>query len=100
MMSLGRASGWIEWGEEKFEFENTPAYSEKNWGGGFPKKWFWIQCEAFDSPEGQEIALTSVGMLLLSFPFQIQLFMFKTSPPLQQVSCAADLFGMQNLCRV
>lgn len=35
-------AGWIEWDGELFEFENAPSYSEKNWGGGFPRKWFWV----------------------------------------------------------
>ena len=65
-MSLGSASGWIEWGDQRYEFDNATAYAEKNWGGGFPKKWFWVQCENFDHPADQEIALTAVGRL---FPF-------------------------------
>ncbi|RRT85171.1 hypothetical protein B296_00000896 [Ensete ventricosum] len=36
-------TGWIEWDGERFEFENAPSYSEKNWGGGFPRKWFWVR---------------------------------------------------------
>lgn len=64
MMALGSASGWIEWGDQRFEFENAPAYSEKNWGGGFPKKWFWVQCETFDFPADQEVAVTAVGKLV------------------------------------
>jgi hypothetical protein len=35
-------SGWIEWDGERYEFENAPSYSEKNWGGGFPRKWYWV----------------------------------------------------------
>lgn len=35
-------AGWIEWGGERFEFRDAPSYSEKNWGGGFPRKWFWV----------------------------------------------------------
>lgn len=35
-------SGWIEWDGERFEFENAPSYSEKNWGGGFPRRWYWV----------------------------------------------------------
>ncbi len=61
MMAQGRATGWIEWGGERFDFQDAPAYSEKNWGGGFPKQWFWVQCDAFDTPANQEIALTAVG---------------------------------------
>lgn len=35
-------SGWIEWDDRKFEFQDAPSYSEKNWGGSFPRKWFWV----------------------------------------------------------
>jgi len=34
--------GWIEWGDQRFEFEDAPSYCEKNWGGSFPQKWFWV----------------------------------------------------------
>lgn len=34
--------GWIEWGDQRFEFKDAPSYCEKNWGGSFPKKWFWV----------------------------------------------------------
>ncbi|KAM1022464.1 hypothetical protein ACFX15_042594 [Malus domestica] len=55
-------SGWIEWDGERFEFENAPSYSEKNWGGAFPRKWFWVQCNVFEGATG-EVALTSGGGL-------------------------------------
>lgn len=32
----------------RYEFQDAPAYAEKNWGGGFPSKWHWIQCNSFD----------------------------------------------------
>ncbi|XP_044464354.1 tocopherol cyclase, chloroplastic isoform X3 [Mangifera indica] len=41
-MAGGLSTGWIEWDGERFEFQNAPSYSEKNWGGGFPRRWFWI----------------------------------------------------------
>lgn len=47
-MSHGLSTGWIEWGDRRFEFADAPTYAEKNWGGSFPKKWFWAQCNAFD----------------------------------------------------
>ncbi|KAI5073573.1 hypothetical protein GOP47_0011586 [Adiantum capillus-veneris] len=59
-MAGGLSSGWIEWDGRKFEFENAPSYSEKNWGGSFPKKWFWVQCNVFEGGVG-EIALTAGG---------------------------------------
>ncbi|XP_031256611.1 tocopherol cyclase, chloroplastic-like [Pistacia vera] len=41
-MASGLSTGWIEWDGELFEFQDAPSYSEKNWGGAFPRKWFWI----------------------------------------------------------
>ncbi|KAL3655661.1 Tocopherol cyclase, chloroplastic [Castilleja foliolosa] len=56
------AKGWIEWDEKRYEFKNAPSYSEKNWGGAFPRKWFWVQCNVFKGADG-EIALTAAGGL-------------------------------------
>ncbi|KAK3005419.1 hypothetical protein RJ639_016322 [Escallonia herrerae] len=61
-MAGGLSTGWIEWDGERFEFENAPSYSEKNWGGAFPRKWFWVQCNAFNGATG-EVALTAAGGL-------------------------------------
>ncbi|KAL5698483.1 tocopherol cyclase [Ranunculus cassubicifolius] len=61
-MAGGLSTGWIEWDGELFEFENAPSYSEKNWGGAFPKKWFWVQCNKFEGADG-EVALTAAGGL-------------------------------------
>ena len=59
-MARGRATGWIEWGGERFDFQDAPSYAEKNWGGGFPDKWFWVQCDAFDGAETS--GLTCAGV--------------------------------------
>lgn len=34
MMAHGVASGWVDWGGKRYEFQDAPAYAEKNWGGG------------------------------------------------------------------
>ncbi|KAE8056601.1 hypothetical protein FH972_013356 [Carpinus fangiana] len=61
-MAGGLSTGWIEWDGERFEFQNAPSYSEKNWGGAFPRKWFWVQCNIFEGASG-EVALTAAGGL-------------------------------------
>ncbi|XP_042474678.1 probable tocopherol cyclase, chloroplastic isoform X1 [Zingiber officinale] len=61
-MASGLSTGWIEWDGKRFEFENAPSYSEKNWGGGFPRKWFWVQCNVFKGALG-DVALTAAGGL-------------------------------------
>jgi tocopherol cyclase len=59
LMASGKATGWIEWNQQRYEFTNAPAYTEKNWGGAFPQKWFWINCNSFaDEPD---LSLTAVG---------------------------------------
>jgi hypothetical protein len=40
----------VEWGERRFEFTDAPTYSEKNWGGAFPLKWFWMQVRFVTHP--------------------------------------------------
>ncbi len=48
LMAEGLATGWLEWGGQRYDFVDAPAYAEKNWGGGFPSKWCWVQCNSFD----------------------------------------------------
>lgn len=59
LMAHGLATGWIEWNGKLYEFENAPAYSEKNWGGAFPQKWFWLNCNSFLGEP--DLALTAGG---------------------------------------
>jgi len=42
-----RATGHATWNGTRYEFENIPFYGEKNWGGSFPSKWYWVQCNSF-----------------------------------------------------
>lgn len=59
LMAHGLATGWIEWNDKRYEFTDAPAYSEKNWGGAFPQKWFWLNCNSFDGEP--DLALTAGG---------------------------------------
>ncbi|MGP1372555.1 MAG: tocopherol cyclase family protein [Almyronema sp.] len=59
LMAHGWASGWIEWQGQRYAFSQAPAYGEKNWGGAFPEKWFWFNCNAFD--QQPDLALTAGG---------------------------------------
>ncbi|NJR17065.1 MAG: tocopherol cyclase [Calothrix sp. CSU_2_0] len=59
LMAHGLATGWIDWKGKRYEFNKVPAYSEKNWGGAFPKKWFWLNCNSFDNES--DLALTAGG---------------------------------------
>jgi tocopherol cyclase len=47
-MAHARATGCLNWNGTVYEFEDAPFYGEKNWGGAFPTKWYWSQCNSFD----------------------------------------------------
>ncbi|HEY9661873.1 MAG TPA: tocopherol cyclase family protein, partial [Allocoleopsis sp.] len=59
LMAHGLATGWIEWNGKRYAFKNAPAYAEKNWGGAFPQKWFWLNCNSFKNEP--DLALTAGG---------------------------------------
>ena len=58
-LAHGLATGWIEWRGKQYQFNDAPAYSEKNWGGSFPQKWFWLNCNSFENCS--DLAMTVGG---------------------------------------
>ncbi|DBB03967.1 TPA: hypothetical protein ACH3X1_013035 [Trebouxia sp. C0004] len=58
LMAHGLSTGWIECDGKRYDFHDAPSYSEKNWGGRFPSKWWWVVCNTFNNPD---VALTTVG---------------------------------------
>mmetsp|Transcript_12091 Transcript_12091/g.22623 ORF Transcript_12091/g.22623 Transcript_12091/m.22623 type:complete len:643 (-) Transcript_12091:59-1987(-) len=60
-----RATGYATWNGKRYDFKNVPFYAEKNWGGAFPSKWYWVQCNSFEGftcPEGScRLSLTAGG---------------------------------------
>jgi tocopherol cyclase len=44
----GSATGSVRHGGERWSFEGATAYGEKNWGAGFPDRWWWGQAHDFD----------------------------------------------------
>jgi tocopherol cyclase len=51
-MADGRATGSVNWKGQTYNFTNAPFYAEKNWGGSFPIKWYWCQCNSFEGYTG------------------------------------------------
>ena len=81
LVADGLATGWVRWGDggggkgeggsddggadadgdggRVRHFVDAPFYAEKNWGGGFPSKWMWVQCNSFTGAPG--VSVTAVG---------------------------------------
>lgn len=62
-MADGRATGSVTWKGKTYNFENAPFYAEKNWGGAFPIKWYWCQCNNFEgyTSNGKTLSVTAGG---------------------------------------
>ncbi|MEM9118752.1 MAG: tocopherol cyclase family protein [Cyanobacteria bacterium P01_F01_bin.56] len=59
LMAHGLATGWADWQGQRYQFKDAPTYIEKNWGGAFPQRWFWLQANAFDLRP--DLTVTAVG---------------------------------------
>ncbi len=47
----GRASGTVEYGAESWSFDGAKVYAERNWGKGFPLRWWWGQAHDFGADD-------------------------------------------------
>ena len=47
----GAVSGQASIGNERWAFDDAEIYAEKNWGAGFPERWWWGQAQGFDRPD-------------------------------------------------
>ncbi len=59
----GRASGSVEYDGGSWTFTDARLYSERNWGAGFPLRWWWGQ--AHDFGEADVCVAFSGGLLSL-----------------------------------
>jgi tocopherol cyclase len=57
----GRASGTVSWDGGSWTFENAKLYAERNWGKGFPLRWWWGQAHDFGDAD---VSLAFSGGLL------------------------------------
>ncbi len=57
----GAASGDITCGDDHWSFDNATVYCERNWGAGFPDRWWWGQAHDFD---GADVSVAFSGGVL------------------------------------
>lgn len=43
----GRATGTVQYAGESWSFTDAKLYAERNWGAGFPLRWWWGQAHDF-----------------------------------------------------
>jgi hypothetical protein len=65
-----RAEGALRLGGDAWSFDGASGYAEKNWGNGFPERWWWGQASGLGDDEDACVAFAGgdvrVGPLALS----------------------------------
>jgi hypothetical protein len=64
----GAVSGRASMGNERWAFDRAQLYAEKNWGAGFPERWWWGQSQGF---ERADVCVAFGGGHLTAGPFGI-----------------------------
>ncbi|KZS57488.1 hypothetical protein A4G26_15785 [Mycobacterium kansasii] len=63
----GKASGTVEFSDGTWTFDDARLYAERNWGAGFPERWWWGQAHDFD---GADVSVAFSGGLLQLGPIR------------------------------
>ena len=63
-----RVEGHAVLGERTVDLGGATAYGEKNWGTGFPRRWWWGQAQGFDDPE---VCVAFAGGVLERRPIEV-----------------------------
>ena len=67
----GQASGTVTCGDQRWTFTDATLYCERNWGAGFPLRWWWGQAHDFGDASGEsQVSAAFSGGLLELGPLQ------------------------------
>jgi tocopherol cyclase len=92
----GGAAGSGRVGTETWAFTDAEVYAEKNWGAGFPERWWWGQAQGFDRPD---VCVAFSGGVLTAGPLSATVGgvvvrvgdrVVRLTPPLARVRSQAD----------
>ncbi|WP_082974217.1 tocopherol cyclase family protein [Mycobacterium sp. E740] len=63
----GSASGTVEFDGDRWDFDKAKLYTERNWGAGFPQRWWWGQAHDFGT---DDVSVAFSGGLLALGPLK------------------------------
>ena len=58
-----KISGFLTINDEKIDFTNGRGYIEKDWGVSFPKAWFWLQTNHFNTSNFEDSDTNDISLL-------------------------------------
>lgn len=91
----GSVHGTAAVGGEAWAFDGADVYAEKNWGAGFPERWWWGQAQGFDRPD---VCVAFSGGVLTAGPASVTVggvvvrvgaHLVRLTPPLSSVRSRA-----------
>lgn len=92
----GEARGEATVGGDTWSFDGAEVYAEKNWGAGFPQRWWWGQAQGFDR---RDVCVAFGGGVLTAGPLsggvggavvRIGAHAIRLAPPLTRVRTNTD----------
>jgi len=92
----GSVHGTARIGDEEWRFEGADVYAEKNWGRGFPLRWWWGQAQGFERPDvcvaftGGVLSAGRVSATVGGVVVRVGAHLVRLTPPLSMVRSSAD----------
>ncbi len=92
----GLATGHVSTGDGTWTIAESQVYAEKNWGSGFPLRWWWGQAHGF---ERRDVCVAFGGGLLTAGPVSRSVSgvvvrigdeVIRLTPPFARVHCETD----------
>jgi hypothetical protein len=97
----GSVHGTAQVGDETWAVDGADVYAEKNWGAGFPERWWWGQAQGFDRPD---VCVAFTGGVLTAGPLSASIggvvvrlgaHLVRLTPPLSIVRSSAGDEGWE-----
>jgi hypothetical protein len=92
----GEVSGQASTGSERWTFDSADIYAEKNWGAGFPERWWWGQAQGFDRPDvcvafgGGRLTAGPLAVTVGGAVIRVGNDVIRFAPPWSSVRSSAD----------
>ncbi len=83
----GSASGTVAGGDGRWTLDGATLYCERNWGAGFPQRWWWGQAHDFDGADvsvafsGGVLSLGPVARLVSGIVVRVDDRVIRLTPP-------------------
>jgi hypothetical protein len=92
----GAVSGQASIGGQRWDFDGAEIYAEKNWGAGFPERWWWGQAQGFERPDvcvafgGGRLTAGRLAVTVGGVVVRVGDDVLRFAPPLSSVRSSTD----------